>query len=52
MELDWIQFAYMGYHMGAYMDPASMDLVFTTLTNGGVLFAPLLQRLQFLYTRA
>ena len=34
MELDWIQFAYMGDHMGAYVDPASVDLVFTTLTKG------------------
>ena len=47
--LNWLQFAYMSGRMGAYMPPASTDLAFSALVEGGALFTLALWRLQALY---
>ena len=50
--LNWLQFAYTGDWMGAYVYPASTKFNFITISEGEPLFSPALRRLQNLYTGA
>ena len=48
-KLNWLQFSYTGDRLGAYRAPGYTELEFDTLSEGDLLFALVLYRLQNLY---